>query len=57
MSLDADEIERLTLEATLRRAPSIEGDEARQYYDKVKEEIEEIMRQGLIVNIVREIPG
>lgn len=57
MSLHADEIERLTLDATLSRAPSIEGDEARQYYDEVKAEIEEIIKQGLIVEITHEIPG
>ena len=44
MSLDADVIERLTLDATLGRAPSIEGDEARQYDDEVKEQTYEIMR-------------
>ena len=47
-SLDADQMNRLTIEATLGKPPSIPGAEAKAFYDAVRADVAAMKAKGIM---------
>lgn len=50
-SSNADQVERLTVDAALGRGPSIEGADAKRLYSRLRREIKKNAKQGLAPDV------
>lgn len=54
--LTAEDVERLVLDATLGRAPSVAGPEAADLFRRLRREVRAAARSGQIIQIPNEMP-
>jgi len=52
--LDADQMNRLTIDATLGKPPSIPGDEAQAFYDAVLKDVTALKAKGIMPDFVQD---
>ena len=55
--LGTDEMEEILVELMAGKEPTITGPEAHEFREKLKVDIENIKKQGYVVDIPSEIPG
>jgi hypothetical protein len=52
--LDSEQMNRLTIEATLGKPPSIPGEEAQAFYDEVLRDVTALKAKGIMPDLVQD---
>ena len=52
--LDSEQMNRLTIEATLGKPPSIPGEEAQAFYDEVLRDVTAMKAKGIMPDLVQD---